>query len=87
MYVSHVSANTATIRELRIDFRGVKRRIEEHGEVVITDRGEPAYVIKPLPSAPKKIAPLPRYYARLVKRQPKPLSAKGTLRFWEEERG
>ena len=82
-----MSANTATIRELRTDFRSVKRRIEEHGQVVITDRGEPAYVIKSLPQTPKTRASLPNYYARLVKRQPKPLSAEETRRFWEEERG
>jgi antitoxin (DNA-binding transcriptional repressor) of toxin-antitoxin stability system len=80
-------ANTATIRQLRTDFRSVKRRIEEHGEVVITDNGEPAYVIKPLPSpSQRKAAPMPDYYARLVKRQPKPLSSAETRLFWEEER-
>jgi antitoxin (DNA-binding transcriptional repressor) of toxin-antitoxin stability system len=82
-----VSSNTATIRELRTDFRAVKRRIEEHGEVVITDRGEPAYVIKSLPSSPSKTAFLPDYYARLLKRQREPLSAEATRQFWEEERG
>jgi len=64
----------------------VKRRIEEHGEVVITDRGEPAYAIRSLPITTKKKAPLPDYYARLSKRQTKPLSPEGTRRFWEEER-
>jgi antitoxin (DNA-binding transcriptional repressor) of toxin-antitoxin stability system len=82
-----VSATTATIRELRTDFRSVKRRLEKHGEVVITDRGEPAYVIRSLPVTPKRSASLPDYYARLTKRQPKPLSADETRRFWEEERG
>jgi antitoxin (DNA-binding transcriptional repressor) of toxin-antitoxin stability system len=82
-----MGANTATIRELRTDFRSVKRRIEEHGEVVITDHGQPAYVIKPLPPSPTKSTPLPDYYARLLKRQPNPLSAEATRRFWEEERG
>jgi len=82
-----MSTNTATIRELRTDFRGVKRRIEEHGEVVITDHGEPAYVIKPLPPPSKKNALLPDYYSRLLKRQPKPISAEATRQFWDEERG
>ena len=82
-----MGANTATIRELRTDFRSVKRRIEEHGQVVITDQGEPAYVIKSLPASPKTGASLPDYYARLLKRQPQPLSAEETRQFWEEERG
>ena len=77
---------TATIRELRTDFRSVKRRMEEEGEVVITDHGQPAYVIKPLPRAQKQSAPLPDYYARLLKRQRTPLSLAATRQFWEEER-
>jgi antitoxin (DNA-binding transcriptional repressor) of toxin-antitoxin stability system len=82
-----VSVNAATIRELRTDFRSVKRKMEQHGEIIITDHGEPAYVIKPLPRQPRKSLPLPDYYGRLVKRQPKPLlSAAATVRFWEEER-
>jgi antitoxin (DNA-binding transcriptional repressor) of toxin-antitoxin stability system len=82
-----VNKKSATIRELRTDFRSIKRRIEAHGEVVITDHGEPAYVMKPLPPTPKKGAPLPDYYARLLKRQPTPLSPAATRQFWEEERG
>ncbi len=77
----------ATVRELQTDFRAVKRRMEEHGEVVITEHGEPAYIMKPLPRAQKQTAPLPDYYARLLKHQPKPLSAKATRRFWNGERG
>jgi antitoxin (DNA-binding transcriptional repressor) of toxin-antitoxin stability system len=81
-----VSANTATIRELRTDFRSVKRKVEEHGEILITDHGEPAYVLKSLPQKSKMSAALPDYYARLVKRQPKALSADETRQFWEDER-
>ncbi len=82
-----MSTDTATIRELRTDFRSVKRKIEQHGKIVITDHGEPAYVLKPLPQKPAKSVRLPDYYARLLKRQPKPISAETTRRFWEEERG
>ena len=82
-----MSENSATIRELRTDFRAVKRRIEKHGEVVITDHGEPAYVIKLLVSPSKKRSPLPDYYRRLLKRQPQALSAEATRQFWDEERG
>jgi antitoxin (DNA-binding transcriptional repressor) of toxin-antitoxin stability system len=84
--VSHMSAQTATIRELRTDFREVKRKIERHGEVVITDHGEPAYLLKSLPRRPVTSGSLPDYYARLSKRQPRPLSAAATREFWEEER-
>ena len=81
-----MNANTATIRQLRTDFRSVKRRIEQHGEVVVTDHGEPAYIIKSLPAPARKRSPLPDYYSRLRKRQPKPISARETRQFWEEER-
>jgi antitoxin (DNA-binding transcriptional repressor) of toxin-antitoxin stability system len=79
--------NVASIRELRTNFRRIKKKIEDYGEVVITDRGEPAYVLKLLPRKKKKRTPLPDYYAILLKHQPKPLSAEETRRFWEEERG
>ena len=82
-----MSDKTATIRELRTDFRAVKRRIEEHGEVVITDHGEPAYVLKSFPPPSKKSARLPDYYGRLLKRQPKSVSPEATRQFWDEERG
>lgn len=77
----------ATIRELRTDFRSVKRKIEQCGQLVITDRGVPAYVLKPVTPAPPKGAGRLDYYARLLKRQPKPITARETDRFWEEERG
>jgi antitoxin (DNA-binding transcriptional repressor) of toxin-antitoxin stability system len=82
-----MSTNTASIRELRTDFRGVKRKIEEFGEIIITDRGEPLYSLRALPPKPKKKKPLPDYYAELLKRQPKPLSKEESQAFWEEERG
>jgi antitoxin (DNA-binding transcriptional repressor) of toxin-antitoxin stability system len=81
-----MNANAATIRELRTDFRSVKRKIEQHGEVTITDRGEPAYVIKAVPRPVKRKVAYRDYYARLTKRQPKALSAEETRQFWEEER-
>ena len=82
-----MSTSTASIRELRTDFRGVKKKMEEHGEVVITDNGEPSYVIKPLPAPKKKRVPPPDYYARLIKRQPKPISEEASRLIWETERG
>jgi antitoxin (DNA-binding transcriptional repressor) of toxin-antitoxin stability system len=81
-----MSTNAATIRELRTDFRSVKRKIEQHGEVTITDHGQPSYVLKSLPPPIKMKASARDYYARLLKRQPKALSPKETRQFWEEER-
>ena len=78
---------TATIRELRTDFRSVKRKIEQHGKVVITDHGEPSYVLQALPPNARPNGPLPDYYARLLKRQPKALTDVQSRQLWEEERG
>jgi antitoxin (DNA-binding transcriptional repressor) of toxin-antitoxin stability system len=76
----------STIRELRTDFRAVKRKIERYGKVVITDRGEPAYILQPLPKQPPAASATPDYLARLLRRQPQPLSAADTRRLLDEER-
>ena len=79
--------STATIRELRTDFRSVKRKVEQHGEIVITDHGAPVFLLKPvIRPALKRGRPLD-YYARLLKRQPKTMNSGETRQFWREERG
>jgi antitoxin (DNA-binding transcriptional repressor) of toxin-antitoxin stability system len=79
---------SATIRELRTDFRGVKRKVEQHGEVIITDNGAPAYTIKAVPAkASGKRRPMPDYLARLKQRQPKPMSEAAARQLWDYERG
>jgi hypothetical protein len=78
---------TATVRELRLDFRAVKRKIEEHGSIVITDNGVPSYVMKPVERLNPKPQPMPDYYGRLLKQQPKALSAKATRELQKENRG
>ncbi len=82
-----MSAGTATIRELRTDFRLVKRKLEKHGQLIITDRGEPTYVLKPLRPKPQQPGKPPDYYGRMLKRQPRPLSDEESRRLWEDERG
>ncbi len=83
-----MNAATASIRELRTDFRSVKRKIEEHGEITITDNGHAAYVMRPAPvKATTKRAPMPDYLARVLKRQPRAMTEEETRKFWEEERG
>jgi antitoxin (DNA-binding transcriptional repressor) of toxin-antitoxin stability system len=82
-----MNGNTATIRELRTDFRSVKRKIEQHGEIVITNYGEPAYMLRPMPPRPAPSVSRQDYVARLLKRQPKPISREAMRRLWEKERG
>lgn len=82
-----MSNASATIRELRTDFRSVKRKIEHHGQVIITDHGVPSYELKALPRKPKKLPPLPDYMARLRKQRAVPMSEEATRQLWEYERG
>lgn len=82
-----MSTATASIRELRTDFRAVKRKLEQHGELIITDNGEPAYVVRPVARQPKEATPMPDYYARVLRRQPKAMSKEAAQRFHEENRG
>lgn len=58
--------STATIRELRTSFPKIRARIEREGEVVITDRGKAAYVLRAYSERPKKAKAQPDYYARLL---------------------
>jgi antitoxin (DNA-binding transcriptional repressor) of toxin-antitoxin stability system len=81
-----MDTQTASIRQLRTDFRSIKKKIEQYGEVLITDHGEPAYILKSVPIKKQRNPSLPDYYARLVKRQPESLSPEKTQEFWDEER-
>jgi len=82
-----MTGNTATIRELRTDFRSVKRKIEQHGKVIITDNGDPAYVMKPVAQKPRRRAAAPDYYSRLIQIMPKPMTEEESRRLHEENRG
>ncbi len=72
----HVAMKTASIRQLRTEFPKVRDMIARQGEVVVTERGQAAYVIKPYVEPKRKTKAKPfDYYARLMKRMPKPISA------------
>lgn len=83
-----MSTATASIRELRTDFRSVKRKIEQHGKITITDNGVPSYELKPVVKQDKPSrVPMPDYYARVMRRQPRAMTEEETRRFHEENRG
>lgn len=46
--------STATIRELRTSFPKIRTRIEREGEVIITDRGKAAFILRAYTEKPKK---------------------------------
>lgn len=72
---------TASVRQLRTEFPKVRDMIEREGEVVVTERGQAAYVIRPYVPPKKKGSKTPPridYYARLLSYMPKPISAEAS---------
>ena len=67
--------NKASIRQHRTEFPKVRAMIAREGEVVVTERGQATYVIKPYVARKKKKAVKKDYYARLLSYMPKPISA------------
>ncbi len=79
--------STATIRELRTSFPKIRDRIEREGEVIITDRGKAAFVLRAYTEKPKKPQPPIDYYARLLSYMPKPMSDAAMKALDEANRG
>jgi antitoxin (DNA-binding transcriptional repressor) of toxin-antitoxin stability system len=82
----HVMA-TATIRDLRTQFPRLKEIIAKEGELIVTDRGRPAYILRSYtarrPAKPSGVD----YFARLANKQPRPLSARASEALDEANRG
>jgi antitoxin (DNA-binding transcriptional repressor) of toxin-antitoxin stability system len=78
---------TATIRDLRTRFPKLKAIIAREGEIIVTDRGRPSYVLRSYsakaPGRPKALD----YFARLKARQPRPLSVAASRALDEANRG
>ncbi len=72
--------STATLRELRTSFPKVRTRVARDGEVIITDRGKAAFVLRAYSKRSKIAKPLPDYYARLLSYMPQPISAEAERR-------
>lgn len=78
---------TATVRDLRTKFPKLKAIIAREGELVVTDRGRPAYLLLAFtpPVAPKPLKST--YFARLKAHQPRPLSVAASRALDEHDRG
>ncbi|MES2693237.1 MAG: hypothetical protein V4773_07165, partial [Verrucomicrobiota bacterium] len=63
-----------TVRELRGSFPKVKKLVETEGAVIVSDRGEPKYLLTLYTPPPKKAPARKDYIARLKKFQPQPMS-------------
>jgi len=66
--------STATIRDLRTRFPKLKQILEREGELLVTDRGRPAYVLRVYSPAPMEKKSRIDYYTRLKAHQPGPIS-------------
>jgi antitoxin (DNA-binding transcriptional repressor) of toxin-antitoxin stability system len=78
---------TATVRDLRTRFPRLKALVARDGEVIVTDRGKPAFVLRPYTLPPKVRAKPVNYFERLSRRQPRPLSRSAARALDEAERG
>jgi antitoxin (DNA-binding transcriptional repressor) of toxin-antitoxin stability system len=82
----HIMA-TATIRDLRTRFPRLKQLVAKEGEVIVTDRGRPAYVLRSYSARRPPQRSTVDYFARLVANQPRPLSAEASRALDEANRG
>lgn len=65
---------TATVRDLRTRFPRIKELIAREGEIIVTDRGRPSYVLRCYVTRRSTRGTNIDYFARLKTRQPRPLS-------------
>ena len=65
---------TATIRDLRTKFPRLKELVARDGEVIVTDRGEPAFVLSVYQPAKGRVERVD-YFDRLRARQSRPISS------------
>jgi len=78
---------TATIRDLRTKFPRVRHLVETKGEVIVTERGEPRFLLRPYHAEPSKKPPSVDFYRRLVARMPKMLREKQSRAIDQLNRG
>ena len=76
-----------TVRELRGSFSRVKKIVETEGAVIVSDRGEPKYLLTLYSPPPSSLPPPKDYLARLKKFQPRPTSAAASKALHAENRG
>jgi antitoxin (DNA-binding transcriptional repressor) of toxin-antitoxin stability system len=78
---------TATVRDLRTKFPKLKAIIALEGELIVTDHGRPAYVLRAFTPTPARKPVRIDYFARLRAKQPRPLSPAASRALDEHDRG
>ena len=82
-----MARTVTTVRELRGSFPKVKKIVEAEGAVIVSDHGEPKYLLT-LYTPPPTGEPRPKnYLARLKRFQPHPMSAAAAKALHDENRG
>jgi prevent-host-death family protein len=76
-----------TIRDLRTRFPAVRSVVQREGEVVVTEHGEPVFVLRPYREPQGTDPPPVDYYERLRSRMPRRLSAARRRALDEADRG
>jgi hypothetical protein len=76
-----------TVRELRGSFPTVKKIVETEGAVVVSDHGEPKYLLTLYTPAPQRLPQPKDYMARLKKFQRRSMSAAAAEALHGENRG
>jgi antitoxin (DNA-binding transcriptional repressor) of toxin-antitoxin stability system len=82
---SFTPSDPIAIRDLRTKFPRLKELVARDGEVIVTDRGVPAFVLcvyRPERARPASVD----YFDRLKARQPRPLSAAAAKALDEADR-
>ena len=78
---------TATVRDLRTKFPKLKAIIALEGELIVTDHGRPAYVLRAYSPPPARRPAQIDYFARLRAKQPRPISRAASDALDEHDRG
>jgi hypothetical protein len=78
---------SATVRALRTRFPRLKALLAREGEIVITDRGRPAYLLRVYNEPPPAGVEPVDYFERLKLRQPRPLSRAASRALDATDRG
>jgi antitoxin (DNA-binding transcriptional repressor) of toxin-antitoxin stability system len=66
---------TASVRDLRTRFPRVKALVDEEGEVIVTNHGRPICVLRAYVPPGRSRGAAVDYWARLRRRQPRPMTA------------
>lgn len=78
---------TATVRDLRTKFPKIRHLVETQGEVIVTERGKPRFLLRPYQAPLSKGSPAIDFYERLVARMPKRLTEKQSRAIDDLNRG